>query len=159
MQVNNIMAGLSDASSLAKGRTSAAATDRPPGRRGGHADGACRQLARRCRAILAKYDVTDITPNEFSQMIQQLYAAGAISQTGPARPQRRADRPGDGRRQADDIDQPAGFLHAEIQRRAEPIHRPRTRRPSRQQIAPLVHRLDWVEKFKTMKDDPAGAGL
>ena len=28
-----------------------------------------------------------------------------------------------------------------------------------QQLAPLVHRLDWVEKFQTLKDEPQGGGL
>ena len=31
------------------------------------------------RAIVSRYDMTDITPNDFSNMIQQLYAKGAVS--------------------------------------------------------------------------------
>ena len=31
------------------------------------------------RAIVSRYDMTDITPNDFSAMIQQLYSQGAIS--------------------------------------------------------------------------------
>ena len=97
MQVNSILSGLSDAASLAKGRTSAAATT------ASHAAAAAAPTvlngnSAAVRAILAQYDVTDITPNEFSQMTQKLFDAGAISPTGFARTQRRADRPAGRRR-------------------------------------------------------------
>ena len=157
MQVNNIMAGLSDASSLAKGRTSAAATT-------AHQAAAAATptvLAGNSpavRAILAKYDVTDITPNEFTQMTQQLYAAGAISSQRPARPHCRADRSVGRRREPDDSINLVAFYQQKIQQAQSQTTAPNAAAQP-QQIAPLVHRLDWVEKFKMMKDDPAATGV
>ncbi len=82
------------------------------------------------RAILAKYNVTDITPNEFSQMIQQpLQRRGHLAE-GPARPQRRADGPAGRRRRARRLAEPGGFLPAEDRRRAEPDDRGHAGRPA-----------------------------
>jgi hypothetical protein len=77
MKVPNILSGMSDLASRAKrtdsdaataaGATAAANSAVPP------------TAAAAMREIVSRYDMTDITPNDFSSMIQQLYAKGAVS--------------------------------------------------------------------------------
>ena len=76
MKVPNILGGLGE--SLAK-RTDADAKT-AAGTAAATATGAAPPSASSAmREIVSRYDMTDITPNDFSNMIQQLYAKGAIS--------------------------------------------------------------------------------
>ena len=78
MQVNNLVSQLSAASSLRKRSTPSAApaaanqTAAPPTLSASNSPAV--------QQILANYNVANITPNQFSQMIQKLFDAGAISQ-------------------------------------------------------------------------------
>ncbi len=76
MKVPNILSGASDLATRAKQTgsdaavataTSAASAATPP------------SASSAMREIVSRYDMTDITPNDFSTMIQQLYAKGAVS--------------------------------------------------------------------------------
>jgi hypothetical protein len=78
MKIPNILGGASNVASAARqtasnvagtaGTTAAAAAGAAP-----------LSSAMAMREIVSGYDMTDITPNDFSTMIQQLYAKGAIS--------------------------------------------------------------------------------
>jgi hypothetical protein len=76
MKVPSLLSGVSDLVSPAKtdakaaaGAVTPAATSAAP----------LPSAAAAMRAIVSQYDMTDITPNDFSNMIQQLYAKGAAS--------------------------------------------------------------------------------
>ena len=75
MQVPSILSGASDVAARAKQTQSnaagAAATTA--------ASAALPSTSSAMRDIVSRYDMTDITPNDFSSMIQQLYAKGAVS--------------------------------------------------------------------------------
>ena len=108
------------------------------------------------RAILAQYDVTDITPNEFSQMTQKLYEAGAISQQDLQELNGvRTDLLAAGA----DSDESVNLVDFYTQKIQATQSQLKTVDPAtqQQQLGPLVRRLDWMEKFKAMKEEPAGA--
>ena len=76
MKVPNVFSSVSNVTSQAKAdakpaantvsATAASAAQQP-------------SAAAAMRAIVSQYDMTDVTPNDFTNMIQQLYAKGAIS--------------------------------------------------------------------------------
>ncbi len=154
MQINSVMAGLSDAASLAKGRSSAglaattpAPVPTPPQVLNGNSAAV--------RTILAKYDVNDITPNEFSQMTQQLYSAGAISQTDLQNLNGvRTDLLAAGAKPDDSLDLEAFYTQKVSDVQSQLAAAPPS--AQQQQLSPLLNRLDWVEKFKTLSEEPAG---
>ncbi len=80
MQISNLVSGVTDATGLTK--PSAPAAPAPagaaPAPAANQAAAAGSSLAA-MREILAKYDVTDISPADFSKLIQSLYDKGAIS--------------------------------------------------------------------------------
>ncbi len=158
MQVNNVMAGLADASSLAKGRTSAVATTAKQAAATAAMPTVIAGNSPAVHAILAKYDVTNITPNEFTQMTQQLFAAGAISQQDlQALGGVRTDLLAAGA-QPDQTTDLVTFYQQKIQQ-VQGQSSTANAAAQQQQLTPLLQRLDWVEKFKTMKDEPAAGGV
>ena len=78
MQVNSLVSQLSAASSIAKRNMPSAAP--AAGGQPAAAPIVSADNSQAVQQILASYDVTNITPNQFSQMIQKLFDAGAISQ-------------------------------------------------------------------------------
>ena len=108
--------------------------------------------------ILANYNVSSITPTEFSQMIQKLFDAGAISQkdlqdlNGV-----RSDLEIAGVGADENVNLPQ-FYSQKI-RAAQNQATGEDAAASQEQIAPLLRRLDWMEKFQAMKAQPAGASL
>jgi hypothetical protein len=78
MKIPNIFGGTSNVASGAKqaaGNVASAA-----GATGAAASAAAPlSSSSAMRDIVSRYDMTDITPNDFSTMIQQLYAKGAVS--------------------------------------------------------------------------------
>ena len=158
MQISSVAGGLSDAASLAKGRTSAAASSAANASVPGAPPTVLNSNSGAVRAILAKYDVTDITPNEFSQMVQSLYSAGAISakdmqDLGGIRTDMLAAGVG-----GDESLNLVDFYSDKIQQTQSQLASA-TPAAQQQQLAPLAHRLDWVEKFKTLKDEPQNGGI
>ncbi|MGO8688977.1 MAG: hypothetical protein ACLQLG_05030 [Thermoguttaceae bacterium] len=154
MQINSVLGGLPDATSLAKGRTSAAVSAASASVAGAPPT-VLNSNSAAVRAILAKYDVTDITPNEFSQMVQSLYSAGALSaknlqDLGGIRTDLLASGVG-----ADDSLNLVDYYSDKIAD-AKSQMTAATPAAQQQQLAPLVQRLDWVEKFQTLKDEPQG---
>ena len=76
MKVPNILGGTSDLASRAKQTGSDAATATAAS---AASAAALPSASSAMRDIVSRYDMTDITPNDFSTMIQQLYAKGAVS--------------------------------------------------------------------------------
>ncbi len=76
MKVPNILGGASDLASRVKQTGSDAATATAAT---AASAAALPSASSAMRDIVSRYDMTDITPNDFSTMIQQLYAKGAVS--------------------------------------------------------------------------------
>jgi hypothetical protein len=105
------------------------------------------------RDILEQYDVTDITPSEYSDMVQELFEAGVIddgdfNQLAAVRLELDAA----GVEPNESID-----LVDFYRRKAEDILR-RTDGTAEPPDA-LKQRLDWVEKFSLIHENPTAAGL
>lgn len=156
MKIGNIFGGQADPALLSKRTeaTEAAATVPTKAVTAGAADSTPSAML---REILAKYDVSNVTPADFSQMIQKLYQAGALS------PQEYQDL-GAIRTDLDATghapDEPVNLLE---------IYRDKVKRAQREaddadpaarpQLAPLLGRLDWLEKFSAMHAQPDSIGL
>ncbi len=159
MQINGVPAGYPDPTALeARGQTS-----EPFGGGGsravevqlGSAVGPRAALAE----ILSKFDVTDISPTEFSEMIQKLYEAGAIAETELQQLTAiRHDLDTDGVEADESIDLLEYFVEKieKLQRRLGDLEGPPA---EHQQLGPLLRRLDWIEKFALIQSAPDAAGL
>ena len=76
MKIPNLLSGAGDAATRAK-QTQSAATVAAATTAASAA--ALPSASSAMRDIVSRYDMTDITPNDFSSMIQQLFAKGAVS--------------------------------------------------------------------------------
>ncbi len=110
-------------------------------------------------AILSNYDVTDITPTEFSEMVQKLYEAGAISQQELQQLTAvRHDMDVDGLSPDDSLD-----LVEFYQRKVKDLMRRSAEGEAdagnSEALAALLRRLDWVQKFALIQLSPDALGL
>ena len=109
--------------------------------------------------ILARYDVTDITPREFSEMVQKLYETGTISETEL---QQLAVIRQDMDLEDLDPDESIDLMEFYVkkiekaQRQFEDLDGPPQ---PHQQLTPLLRRLDWIEKFALVQSAPDAIGL
>lgn len=109
------------------------------------------------RRVLARYDVTNISPRDFSEMIQRLYEAGAIDD---AQLQELAAVRLD-LEQADIRPDESIDLLDFYARRIEKAQRrfDDGDGPARTQLAPLLRRLEWIEKLAVLHDTAGELGL
>ncbi|MGA2253542.1 MAG: hypothetical protein ABSG53_02680 [Thermoguttaceae bacterium] len=80
MIVPNALSGLSDLASLAKRSDTAGTKAAVVGKAAPDAQSSPPTATAAMREILSHYDMTDITPSDFSKLIQQLSDKGTISQ-------------------------------------------------------------------------------
>jgi hypothetical protein len=109
-------------------------------------------------AILSDYDVTRISPNEFSEMIQKLYQAGAITESDyQSLSGIRADLETAGVQGDDSVNLIDFYTRKvnELQQKAESGEE----QEDRQLLAAATGRLDWVQKFALIQANPSSVGL
>jgi hypothetical protein len=159
MQISNVLAGHPDPAALAKrGESVEAAAGRPPKAVGRQAVTSTASAAAMAD-ILSDYDVTDISPAQFSEMIQKLFDAGTISQQEL---QQLAAIRLDLDLENVEADESVDLLEfytrkiEKIQRGLSDSDTPAT---GQQQLAPLLSRLDWLEKFALIQSSPEIIGL
>lgn len=156
MKVNNLISQLSTAASLTKRNTPTAALSAAS--QTITASPLSTGNSPAAQQILASYDVSNITPNQFSQMIQKLFDAGAISQkdlqdlSGV-----RADLELAGVGADETVNLPQ-FYAKKIQAVQDQAADANSA-ASQQQLSPLLRRLDWMEKFQAAKAEPNGGSL
>jgi len=109
------------------------------------------------RDVLTRYDVTEMTPQDFSEMIQRLYHAGAITDEQLQELSHvRLDL-----EQADVApDEPIDLLEFYVRQ----IEKAQQRLDDRDgavgvQLAPLLRRLEWIEKLAVLHDTADHLGL
>jgi hypothetical protein len=154
MKVPNILGGLtSQAKTGAATATGAAAavansTVPPPP-----------SAAASMRTIVSQYDMTDITPNDFSNMIQQLYAKGAVSakdmqELSSIRAELEAAGVG--------ADQSVNLQDFYQQRlaaaQAEVVQSPDSD-AAQVNVQAVAARLSWVQKFAAVRQADSSAGV
>ena len=159
MQISNVLAGHSDPATLAKqAETVGAAGGRPPKTAEIHAASAAARTTAMAE-ILSRYDVTDISPAEFSQMIQRLFEAGTLSEQEVQQLAAiRMDLDVEGVKADESIDL-LDFYTQKIEKLQRRLSDADTPGAGGQQLAPLLHRLDWLEKFALIQSTPDSIGL
>lgn len=159
MRINNVSAGYSDPTALGKrGEAIEVAGSR---------DGDALELHlpvsgernEALREILGRYDVTDTTPAEFTEMIQKLYKAGAISDAELQQLAAvRHDMDTDGLEPDESLDL-LEYYADKIQHAQRRMEDAEGAAAQRQQLGPLLRRLDWIEKFSLIQSNPSAIGL
>jgi len=159
MQISNVVAGHSDPATLAKqAETVGAVGGRPPKTAEIHAASATARTTAMAE-ILSRYDVTDISPAEFSKMIQRLFEAGTLSEQEVQQLAAiRMDLDVEGVKADESIDL-LDFYAQKIQKLQRRLSDADTPGAGNQQLAPLLHRLDWLEKFALIQSTPDSIGL
>jgi hypothetical protein len=158
MQISNILGGHPDPTKVSKrGEPLEAAGARALQAAEASASGAAAGKTT-LREILAKYDVTHISPGEFSEMVQKLYKAGTISEgeyqelSGI-----RSDLESAGIRPDEQINL-REFYASKLQQLQREATAPGDG-TTQQQLAPVARRRDWIEKFALMQANPAATGV
>jgi hypothetical protein len=157
MKISNMLPSCPDLAALAKRKGSAAVG--AAGTAGQGADpAAAAQSAAAMRQVLAKYDVTDISPSEFSEMVQKLQQSGALSsqdalnlsavrldleQAGVA--------PDESINLVDFYRQRVKKAQQQFDEAPSPVRQ--------QQLLPMQQRLQWLEKFAAGHARPEQVGL
>jgi hypothetical protein len=159
MQIRNVLAGHPDTAALAKpSETGEPTAGQPPRADELHPSSAAGGAAAMAE-ILSRYDVTDISPTEFSQMIQKLFEAGALSEKELQQLAAiRLDLDLDGVESDESVDLLEFYARKikKVQARWDDSDGPAA---GRQQLGPLLHRLDWLEKFAVIHSAPDAIGL
>ncbi len=158
MQIPNVSAGYPDPAALSKGgETVEAAGSRPPKAGEIHAFSAGAGTTAMAE-ILSRYDVTDISPAEFSQMIQKLFEAGTLSEKELQQLAAvRLDLDLEGVEADESIDLLEFYARKvkKAQRQLSDSDDP----SDREQLGPLLGRLDWLQKFALIQSAPDAIGL
>ncbi len=116
--------------------------------------------------IVSRYDVSEITPHDFSLMIQQLFEAGALSdQDLKELAQIRLDLDAEGIEDDEQVDLVELLVkklrdlqrkHAElIESRAAVVDQADQPPP----LAPYERRLEWLQKFALIQSEPDTIGI
>ena len=109
--------------------------------------------------ILRKYDVTRITPDEFSQMIQKLYQAGALSEKDY---QELSAARIDLEHAAVEPDEPLNLLEFyadKVSKAQKELGTTLDEAGRQQRLGPDMRRLDWLQKFAVIQANPDAVGL
>ncbi|HYW79972.1 MAG TPA: hypothetical protein VE890_10375 [Thermoguttaceae bacterium] len=159
MQISNVSAGYSDPATLAR-RGEIADTDNSRSRQTIQLkDTATATPSSLLSEVIAKYDVTDITPMDFSSMVQNLFEIGAIT---TEELQQLAVVGHDLDIEGIDPDESVNLIEfytdkiEQLQRDREGVD---TVPLPHQQLGPLLGRLDWIEKFALIQSAPDAIGL
>ena len=159
MQISNVISGLTDPSTWGKKSDSAVP----------NVANAIKLLEPQVQAnvatqkasveILRKYDVTNISPNEFTQMIQKLYQAGTMSEKDYQELSAvRSDLEHEGV-DADEKTNMLEFLSNMVSRAQKKMGTSLEDAGQQKQLGPDMRRLDWLQKFAMIQANPDAAGL
>jgi hypothetical protein len=154
MQISNVLNSFTDTLSLGKkSDTAASATAKATGAVDSVAGTSASRKA--LGEILKKYDVTNITPNAFSQMLKELSQTGALSEKdmqdlAAVRLDLQSDQI--------DPDEPVNLVDF-YNKKIGDAQKQNEGNSSQQVLTPLVSRLGWMEKFSTIHSNPDLVGM
>jgi hypothetical protein len=159
MQISNVLSGFTDAAKLGAKKAETAAGSllkvlKP--------NDAAAQPSATSRAamndILKKYDVTDITPEDFSKMITKLHDASAISdQEFQELSSIRTDLESQG--VASDQTVNLVQLYGDQLKKVQQQMGDKMDAASQEKLAPAMRKLDWLQKFALLHSNPDAAGV
>jgi hypothetical protein len=151
MKISNVLPGHPDVSGLVKAGTAGAAATVTSA-------GASAQSSAAMRQILAQYDVTDISPSQFTDMVQKLQQNGAIA---PQDAKNLSAIRLDLEQAHVDPDESINLVDF-YQQKVQKAQRQFDSDPSaanQQQLAPLQQRLNWMQKLAAGHAHPEDIGL
>jgi len=159
MQISNIISSLADPTTWGKkgevtvqAGESAAKTIEPQAQ--------SNPAARKASVeILRKYDVTHITPEEFSQMIQKLYKSGAISEKDYQELSAIRIDLENAHLEPDESVNLLEFYTNKLSKAQKEMYIDLDEATRQQQLGPDLRRLDWLEKFAMIQAHPDAVGL
>ena len=159
MNISSVLAGHPDVSALAKRGEPAGGGAATPAAAAAPATPTASSTAA-MREILAQYDVTDISPDDFSKMIQSLYDKGAISKKDLQDLSAvRQDLDKAGVDPDDSIDLLDFYRKQVAKAQRNGSDKSSSSSSAQQQIAPMLQRLGWLEKFSLGHNQPETIGL
>lgn len=150
VQINNLLAGSSDPMSVGKRNNLLQAGDRASAAVGQEA-AATAEGSSALRRIASQYDVREITPRDFSEMLQKLYKAGALGEEqwqelAVARLDLDLENI-DPDETIDLVDFYADKLDKLLREQADSEGLPGTAKADRPLLEPVQQLLSWMEKF------------
>ncbi len=159
MQISNVLSSFTDAakSGVKKAETAAGSLVKTskPGDAAAQPSNASREAM---NDILKTYDVTDITPEDFSKMLMKLHDAGAISdQEFQELSSIRTELESQGVA----ADQTVNLvqLYSDQLRKVQQQMGDQPDAASQQKLAPATRKLDWLQKFALIHSNPEAAGI
>lgn len=157
MQVSHVTAGYSDPATLGRFGEAVEAADKSSANR---AAGASSQAAGSAlNTILSRYDVTEISPAQFTEMIQKLYESGTISESELQQLTTiRHDLDTDGVEPDESVNL-LEYYARKIEKSQQQSADSDAGAAGNQRLSPLLRRLDWVQKFAVIQSQPDAAGL
>jgi hypothetical protein len=158
MRINGVLTGYSDPAAFGQRGEAPESTVASIGKSGEGRTVAGNPDAAAMTSVLARYDVTDITPVEFSEMIQQLHDRGAITeQEYQQLAAVRIDLDNEGVGEDDSID--LVQFYARMVQRRQHLQDLDADAKGRQQLGQAASRLDWLQKFALIQASPDAIGL
>lgn len=165
MQINNILARQQDPMALGKRLAAAEGLSNRAAAGSSATGGASSGSSRAVGEIFAQYDVTKITPQKFSEMLQKLQAAGVINADDMRElSQIRTDMDQAGIRPDETVNL-LDFSNEKLQKLQkqladlDPNTQPSDRAALQQSISSAQRRFDWLQKFAAMHSSPELVGL
>ena len=153
MQIQSVLSGYTDPTTKRQTELIDAVTGRMVGEGGKSEASASLSVTDTARDILDNYDVTEITPSQFTEMIQRLFDAGAITQQEFEQLATiRLDMDSAGIDPNESVDL--------LQFYRDKVDQAQRQNSAAEGVpAALIQRLDWIEKFAMIQGDSDSLGI
>ncbi len=162
MQVKNILSRVSGAAPVGQNRDAAEAIARKAIEATGLSPNATATQAAKLRSVLAGYDVTNITPKAFSEMLQKLQQSGALPEKDLQElSQIRTDMERDGigaEQRVNLLEVYTKKIQSAVQD-ADELEQKLGAAGAQDYTGALRRRLEWVEKFAAIHTSPEGTTI
>jgi hypothetical protein len=157
MQISNVLSGFTDAAKLGGKKAENAAESLLKILKPGDATAQTSSSSKAAlNEIIKQYDVTDITPADFSKMISKLHEAGAITdQEFQELSSIRTELESEGL----DSDHSVNLVELYGDKVKKLQLTGETSVPDKQKLAPAMHKLDWLQKFSLLHANPESTGI
>ncbi len=158
MQVNNVSGGYSDPTAHGRQAELLEAIGKQPSSTQSIGSSVNRPMMEMAN-ILSRYDVTDISPAEFSQMVQKLFDSGTISERELQELAAiRHDLDVEGVDPDDSLDL-LEFFAQKIKKTQYELSDQDGPRAGQVLLRPLLGHMQWLEKFALVQSSPEAVGL
>jgi hypothetical protein len=159
MQISSVVSGLTDLMSWGKNSEVPSPADKTaikPAETQAQTDSGVSKVS---AEIIRKYDITSISPDDFSQMLQKLYKAGALSEKDY---QELSAVRADLEKQGVEPDERINLLELysdKVSKAQKQLGTTLDEVARQRQIGPDMRRLDWLQKFAMIQANPDAVGL